>query len=84
MYHFHPPRQDDPLVIYGKQQRAVVFGSSQPGPHVTTDPFAVRHRRPAHRIESIYGYYAVQRFVARGQRPKRQVLFAVRVQKPAQ
>jgi len=80
-YHFHPPRQYDSLVVDGEQQRAVVFGIPQTWSHVTSDPFAVGHRRPAHGIESVHGHDAVERFVSGGQCPESQVVFAVRVQK---
>lgn len=82
-HHFHPPGQHDPLVVDGEQQRAVVLGRPQPRPHVTADPFAMRHGRPSHRVEPVDGHDSVERFVARGQRPEREVLRAVRVQEPA-
>jgi len=69
------------LVIDGEQKRAVVFGTPIPGPHVLSNPFAMGHRCPAHRIKSVHGHNTIERFVARGQRPKSQSLFAVLVQK---
>lgn len=78
-HHFHPPGQHDPLVVDGKQQRAVMLGLPQTGSHVAADPFAVRHGRPSHRVEPVDGHDSVERFVARGQRPEREVLGAVRV-----